>query len=69
MTLDELKSLRQGLYLPIEKRCSITLKDTLNGKEDTFVVSPYRVRLKLSQMEGWSPEKLSHIFVKIHLVS
>ena len=68
MTLYELRSLREGLYHPIDKRCSITLKDTSNGKEDTFVVSPYRVRLKLAQMEGWSQEKLSNIFVEVYLV-
>lgn len=68
MTIDELKTLREGLYNTTAKKCSMTLKDTSNGLSDTFTVSPYRVRVKLAQMEGWNTEKLSHIFCEVNLI-
>lgn len=68
MTLQELKDIREGLYHTQSRKCRISLKNNYSGLENTFTVSPYRVRLKLAQMERLDTDKLSQISCQVDLI-
>ena len=65
MTSNELSQLRQSLPPSSTDKFRIRLVNTLTGQDDTFYLSMYRIRCKIAQMEGWTQEKLSNIFVEV----